>query len=219
MSIKRRAISADQKQERHQAIVEHAWAHFQQQPYDAVNMLDIATSLGLAKGTLYSYFSTKEALFLAVLEQQLAEWFDELEAGLGMLGTEAGVEAVAALITRLLLERPALVRLIAILHVTLERNIDYNAARRFKHLLLAHITTSGAALEKCLPFLAGGQGAAVLLQIYALLIGVQHLADPAPVVREVLAGELDLAIFKVDFGQLFQTSLLALLTGTRSSLV
>jgi AcrR family transcriptional regulator len=32
---------------------------------------------GLAKGTVFLYFKTEEALFLALVEQRLVEWFAE----------------------------------------------------------------------------------------------------------------------------------------------
>ena len=40
----------------------------------------IADSSGVAKGTLYLYFRTKEALFLALYVERLRAWYGELES-------------------------------------------------------------------------------------------------------------------------------------------
>jgi hypothetical protein len=52
------------------------------------------------------------------------------------------------------------------------------------------------------------------VRIDALVIGLQHLADPAPVVREVL-GEPGMELFKVDFVRELAGALRALLGGDR----
>gem|GEM_PF-5070977 len=61
------------------------------------------------------------------------------------------------------------------LHGVLERNIDAGTARDFKQGLLAHLTRTGALLERACPFLAaaaGGPGGAVLpLRVHALAVG------------------------------------------------
>jgi AcrR family transcriptional regulator len=41
-------------------------------------MAELAEQCGLAKGTLYLYFDSKEELFLAALELELAAWFEHL---------------------------------------------------------------------------------------------------------------------------------------------
>lgn len=107
---------------------------------------------------------------------------------------------------------PALVRLLAILHTALERNIDMATARAFKRTTRGRLLAAGVLLERCLPWLAPGDGAPLLLQVYALAIGLQHLADPAPVVREVLA-DPDMALFVIDFDDQFTRAVRLLLLG------
>lgn len=54
---------------RRQAIVETAAEAFRERGFDATSMSDIAVRIGGSKGTLYNYFSSKEALFVAVMHQ------------------------------------------------------------------------------------------------------------------------------------------------------
>ncbi len=209
----RRAIRGDQKAARRQAIIDQAWALFQENRYEAVNIIDVARSVGLAKGTVYLYFQTKEELFLAILEQQFEQWFEEIDETLSRLAPPASIATVARLLTDSLNRRPALTRLFALAHVILERNVDYEAARRFKEMLGRRIVHTGRLLEQGLLFLEPGQGAHLLLQGYALVIGLQNLAEPAPVVRQVIQDQPDLALFQVDFATEFFTTFTTLLQG------
>ena len=55
------------KAKRRDQILEEAARLFSSQRFDEVLMDDIAQSAGVAKGTLYSYFSDKEELYFAVI--------------------------------------------------------------------------------------------------------------------------------------------------------
>jgi AcrR family transcriptional regulator len=59
--------------ERRRRIVDAALHLFSETDYGAVQMDDVARTAVVAKPTLYRYFPTKEALFLEVIEQLLAE--------------------------------------------------------------------------------------------------------------------------------------------------
>lgn len=196
---KQRAITDEQRQERRQVLLDAAWQLFQENPYEKISMAEVARVAGLAKGTVYLYFSTKEELFLAVQEQQLVEWFDALESELAHLAGSGDASEVANAICDTLGNRPALTRLFAILHSILEQNVDYPMALRFKRMLLARITRLGAALEVSLPILQPGQGAQAAMWIYTFLLGLQQLTNPAPVVRKVITQEPGMHVFAFDF--------------------
>ena len=53
---------------RRQAIVEAAAGLFQEMGYEGASMNELAKRLGGSKATLYGYFPTKEALFIAVVQ-------------------------------------------------------------------------------------------------------------------------------------------------------
>lgn len=210
---KRRAIGERQKQARRQALLDIAWELFLATDYGSLTIAEIAARAGLAKGTVYLYFATKEELFLAIQERQLAAWFDDLHARFAAAPRPATPDEIARLICASLDRRSGLVGLLAILHTVLEHNIDLTSALRFKHLLLERLTQIGAQLEACLPSIGAGNGPSVLLQIYALIIGVEHLARPAPVVREALR-QPGMEVFDIAFEPTFAAALRALLRGT-----
>jgi AcrR family transcriptional regulator len=211
MEGRRRATSEEQKHYRQQTIVQMAWQMFREMPYQTITMAEIAEKSGLAKGTVYLYFRTKEELFLHIQEEQLRDWFTEINSKLENAAPD--IKTVSKLISDSLERRPELVRLLAMLHNILEQNIDYETAVRFKHFLLENMSGTGALLEKVLLNLKKGQGLQILLYAQALVIGLQNLADPSPLVKEVLTRETELQSLQISFSPHFGLALEALLDG------
>jgi AcrR family transcriptional regulator len=208
----KRARKTEHKLERRQAILAAAWGLFQKTAYAEVTMAAVARRARLAKGTLFLYFKTKEALFLGLLVEQLQTWFDEADTALQAMPGVASAAEMAGWIGRSFKKRSGLTRLLAVLSTLLEQNVDLETALQFKRWLLEHLVRTGGLLEARLPFLQAGQGAQLLLSIQALVVGYWHLADPAPVMQKALKGP-GMQVFKVDFSTSFESTLLALLAG------
>jgi AcrR family transcriptional regulator len=211
-SRRKRAVHDEQKEERRQDILTAAWQLFQTTPYEAVTIAGVAEAAGLAKGTIFLYFKTKEALFLVLVEQQLWPWFAAIDAGLMAMRGKSDIPQVTALLCEQLESRPGLTRLLAILHTILERNIPFDEALHFKYLLKDHFEQTGTLLEQCLLFLHPGQGAHVLLQCDAMVTGFWHLADPSPVVRQLLQRP-ELLLFEIHFATELSIAIQALFYG------
>ncbi|MBC8076906.1 MAG: TetR family transcriptional regulator [Chloroflexales bacterium] len=211
MTQKQRARSTSDKQQRRAQILDAALALWAERTFASFTMAEVAERCGLAKGTPYLYFATKEELFLALLERMLTAWFDALDAGLAAPETW-GSERGATLICATLAANPHLARMLPIASSILEHNISPEAARAYKSLLLNRVAYSGGLLEARLPFLRGGEGTWLLLQVYALVVGLGQMADPAPVVRAIL-DEPAMAPLRVAFGPMFAQALTLLLRG------
>jgi AcrR family transcriptional regulator len=67
------------RQDRRDAILAVAKESFMEHGYAATSMSTIAARLGGSKGTLWSYFPTKEALFTAVLDTMTTAYHDQLQ--------------------------------------------------------------------------------------------------------------------------------------------
>lgn len=208
---KHRAVTDAQKEARRADILKVALHRFSLTPYDSLSMAETADQAGLAKGTLYLYFKSKEEMFLAIYADQLNAWFDELDQGLRG-GSDASVAAFLKLLGDSLARRPELLRLTAILHTKLEGNVDADTARRFRLWLEERRRSTGALLEQRAPFLKAGQGVALLQQIDALVIGFQHLAEPAGGMQAALQAP-DMATYRVDLRESLLKTINTLLTG------
>jgi AcrR family transcriptional regulator len=72
LTIARPALPVDFEADnaKRRQIMEGARAVFLAQGFDAASMNDIARKAGVSKGTLYVYFDSKEALFVAIADEQ-----------------------------------------------------------------------------------------------------------------------------------------------------
>jgi AcrR family transcriptional regulator len=182
--------------ERRAILLDATEALLAERPFATLPMADVAAAGGVAKGTVFLYFPTKEALGLALVERHLGEWFGEVDAALERialrpLGASEGAPArrarrIADALAGAAVARPRLVELLAILGSTLEANVDEETARAFKTWLASRLAVTGAWLERALPPLRDGQGARALLVVNALVVGLHQMASPAPVVDAVL---------------------------------
>jgi AcrR family transcriptional regulator len=213
---RKRARQADQKLERRQAILDAAWRAFHTTPYGELTVAAIARETELAKGTVFLYFRTKEEIFLAVTGQQMTEWFDAVDDRLAQLPVSATPEDIVEIIAGSLQERVYFTRLLAILSTVLEQNANYDALHQFKHLLLIRLARTGALLERGIGFLQPGEGAHLLMQLEALVIGLRHLADAAPVVRQLMTLE-EMRAFDIDFDRELRQLTLVILDGLKGS--
>lgn len=208
-----RARQIHEKEARRQGILAAAARLWASTPFTALSMAQVAREAGLAKGTLYLYFRTKEELFLALVEGELLAWFEDLDEVLGQGRGDLAPGDLAHLLARSLASRPRLPRLLAILHTVLEQNIEHLTALRFKQFVATRTLRTGRLLERRFPGLQGGSGPQLLLQLHALALGFWQLADPAPAVKDLLDAP-GLELFRVDFGESLNRTLLALLAGT-----
>ncbi len=201
MNAEYRAVNIEQKKERRRIILEAARALFVQSDLNEISMQEVAKKSGLAKGTLFFYFKTKEGLFLALAEQELSKWYESFNKYLLKCKT-LGSKDIAAILDLMFQNNSMVVRFFSLMASKLERNIDYKTAYNFKKFLRNNIIKSGSLIEKCIPSFKQGDGAKYLMFFYILIIGIYPTANPGEIVSEVIK-EPGMEIFKVDFKQTF----------------
>ncbi len=201
-----RARKAEDKQERRQAILAAGWQMFRTMPYAGITMNAIADTAGLAKGTLYLYFTTKEALFATLYGEQLESWLNDIDACLD--STRSSAEFARYICTSLR-QRHDFLRLAVILHPILEQNITREQILSLKQLIIQRLIKTGVLLEIRLR-LAGGEGARFFLHLNALIVGLYQEAYPAPQVQAVLEAN-QITFFNIDLFHELEDMLVRLL--------
>lgn len=208
----RRAHHPEQKETRRQSVLDATERLLDSQDFHALRMVDLAQELGLAKGTLYTYFPTKEALFLALLMRHMEGWFTAAGRGLEALQGPASPADVAHALVSPLGTDPLLPKLIAILHAVLEQNLSVEEVIRFKRFLLGGVSTLAPRVESMLPSLPTGTGFLALLRLHGLVVGFQSMAQRPPAVDAALR-EPDLMRLAMDFTPTLESTLTDLLAG------
>lgn len=208
-----RARQPDQKTQRRDAILAAAADLFDAHPLDAIRIDAIAQRAGIAKGSVYSYFATKETIFLHLLMREVDLWCDDLIARLAPLPSPVGADTLCDALLDSLRDRDRLLRLLARLASDLEPALSAEDALTFKRWLLARMAVVGVRVELAAPWLAG-QGARTLLRLHALIAGLWPMAHPRGPMRDVLARP-EMAPLRVDLWDELHVLLLALLRAPR----
>lgn len=174
--------------------------------FDAFTMADLAQAAGLAKGTAYIYFPTREALLLAILREDLETFFTDVAIALKRKGRADRARHAGKVVADVLLSIPGLLPLLELLHSHLERNVPEAALKEFKLFLLERLSSAGAQLEQSLG-LEAGRGLLVFLRAHALAVGLAQMARPTPALERIFAQTPELEVMRVDFHRAFAEAL------------
>ncbi len=134
---------------------------------------EIASATGLAKGTVYLYFRTKEEIFAALL---LEGWIAVMQETEAHFQTKKGsrtakVDAFLTALVAHLEGHPELLRLDALGYGVLEKNILRDTLKAHKAEYMIHLEKTGGVIDAALRT-AEGRGLELLMRTYALTRGL-----------------------------------------------
>ena len=212
MSVGPRGQRDEHKQGKRDAIVKAARSLFERSPRLDATVAEVAERAGVAKGTVFLYFSSREAIELAVLEGELREWLDALDGELDQGGAWSVERAAAAMVGSVVL-RKLMLRLLARLESAIEHRVSEEGSRALVRWTVGRFAATGARLEARLPGqLQRGEGSRFLLRFRALSTGLWVMSDRGASVARALA-DPSLSSIRVDFERELEVSLAALLRG------
>ncbi|MEQ1500930.1 MAG: TetR family transcriptional regulator [Myxococcota bacterium] len=191
-----RARTAEAKLARREQILAAAVELLHDEAYAALTMASVARAAGLAKGTPYLYWRTKEELFLAALQEQYTELFAAIERA--VRAAPPTIPAIADALVAEVLARPRVVALIGLVHVGLEQNAPVDAVIAFKRSLVVGGLGVAVALHDHLPWLSLERAARLLVRFHGAIVALRQMADPPAPIRAALEHP-DLALLRVEF--------------------
>lgn len=212
MVILHRAVQAEDKAARRAAILDAAEALLTEDSENLASVAQVAEAAGLAKGTMYLYFKSKEEIIMAVHERHSMALFDRIDKLFAEAGTDMTVERAIDSFCQFVHDTPLYLQLGCFCHLTLERNIDLEVVYQFRLAISARLQKAGAMLEACFPTLPPMAGLQLLHDTYAFALGSWQLAEPSYLGHE-MNQRPGMEFFRRDFYQDLRRGLLALWGG------
>ena len=212
ISINQRARSAEQKALRRQAVLEAAETYFQEVGYEAFSMAQLGKRSGVAKGTLYLYFDTREALFLTLYEQSLMRWS---RGFIDALSDDITSEAYAKLLYRTALADGVFLPLLIRLEHVIEHNVAIPRLIESKRVFINQVEAVAAATSTALR-LSTAQATEVVKTMGVLLIGATQTDQSPALDDEDLPADVQYLITSFSSEPLFIKNAARIIEGIRA---
>ena len=211
IAFNKRARSAEQKELRRLAVLKAAEAYFHEVGYEAFSMAQLAKKTGVAKGTLYLYFNTREELFLTLYEQSLIRWSQAFIANLSASMTSKAY--AQALYLTAIADGTFLPLLIRLEHL-IEHNVAIPRLIESKRAFIRQVKIIADPTSTSLT-LSAAQAIEVVKTMGVLLIGTAQ-ADQGPSLDdEVLPEDIQSLIASFSSEPLFVKNAVRIIEGIR----
>ena len=211
MVVLHRAVQAEDKAARRAAILEAAARLLARDPENFASVAEVAEAAGLAKGTVYLYFKTKEEMLMAIHAEQASRLFDAVDALIAAKGETMTVADSADCFCAFVQRNPLFLQMASTCHSSFERNVDADFMYQFRLGIVARLASIGPKLEAIFPRLQAGQGVELLNHTYAFGIGTWLLCDPSHDPEGMARPGLD--VLRCDVGKALYRGLIALWRG------
>jgi AcrR family transcriptional regulator len=206
-----RATRPDDKAERYAAILNAAEALLRSEPDRVSVMADVAAAAGIAKGTVYLYFASKEELLLALHERHVETFFNAMNDRLAR-DTPADWNEIMAITRTHILAHPTYLACASMCMGSMERSTPVAAVADHMSRVAGWLQQAGTGLERHFKRLQPGQGVLVLRDSYALLLGMWQMLKPDRMDRIALDANTS-RVLRGEYGLEVERALWALWSG------
>lgn len=182
-----RARTEEQKEERRSDILGAAAALLREEGLDGASLNGIAKRAGIAKSGVYTYFESREEIFLHLFLDDFEEFVKWAVEALAELAASNDATRIATVLAAGFVSRPRFCALNAALSPVLEQNVSEETVLEFKTAILGQAMELGLAIQGAIPRVEFEPLAFAMGPLYALIGGLWPTANPAPAVAAVLA--------------------------------
>ena len=173
-----RAIDDSEKAARRQSILDAAKTLYLADTSGLPSVISIARKAGLAKGTVYLYFKTKEEIFLAMLSEDYETLMIEVIKLLDKPSSpDELVDNLLATLISFLDNNPLFMPLASMASPVLEQNVEIKIVGEFKLMLIDKINLIDDLFRKAFPQFPKGQCGSLLLHTNALILGLWQMQN------------------------------------------
>jgi AcrR family transcriptional regulator len=212
VAINHRARSSEQKALRRHAVLETAEVYFKEVGYEAFSMAQLAKKSGVAKGTLYLYFNTREELFLTLYEQSLVRWS---QIFIGSLSDTMTSKTYAQSLYKTTQADGVFLPLLIRLEHVIEHNVAIPRLIESKRVFINQVEAVAAATSTALR-LSTAQATEVVKTMGVLLIGATQTDQSPALDDEDLPADVQYLITSFSSEPLFIKNAARIIEGIRA---
>ena len=212
VAINHRARSSEQKALRRHAVLETAEVYFKEVGYEAFSMAQLAKKSGVAKGTLYLYFNTREELFLTLYEQSLVRWS---QIFIGSLSDTMTSKTYAQSLYKTTQADGVFLPLLIRLEHVIEHNVAIPRLIESKRVFINQVEAVAAATSTALR-LSTAQATEVVKTMGVLLIGATQTDQSPALDDEDLPSDVQYLITSFSSEPLFIKNAARIIEGIRA---
>lgn len=207
----RRAVSERDKEARRAAILTAAETHFSEVGFERFSMEVLAKRLGMARGTLYRYFGTREELLLTLYRIQQQRFVATLIA---RLNDSMSDQDFVRLFYQAARQEPILIALRLRLTSVIEHNVSLDVLLENKQSMLEDFELLSLRLGEALR-LSSADSRALIVALLTLILGAAQ-ADASPVIDpDLLPDDMRRLMAEFQSQPVFETNALLILEGLR----
>lgn len=166
--------SAEAREHRISQLLDAAEALWLAHPERVPSVAEVASEAGLAKGTVYLYFKSKEDLLLAAHERNVQVFFAALKERASR-SEPMDIDSMMSLVDKHIVSMPTFLPLATLVAGLLYKGITPEAAQAFDERIAEHLKISGALLQNHFPLPDAESGVRLLMRSYALILGLWQL--------------------------------------------
>ena len=202
--------SAEAREHRISQLLDAAVSLWLAHPERVPSVAEVAGEAGLAKGTVYLYFKSKEDLLLAAHERHVQAFFAAL-----MLRASSSepldIDGMMELVGLHIVRKPAFLPLATLVAGLMYKGITPEASQEFEERISENLMAAGALLCNHFPLPDLESGARLLMRSYALILGLWQLVGSD---QPICTNPEFTAIMMPDYASELDAALRALWHGT-----
>lgn len=180
-----RARSNEQKNIRKNEIIQATVNLFENKRYEDITLAGISNELSFTRANLYKYVSTKEEIFLWIMEYEMSLWTDEVKEKFSTTAN-LNLSELAALWATILYRHKRMLRVYSILSSVIEQNVTVERLSEFKIISYGLIGEIVEVLRIHLPKLSDNQMNSFIDMQLMFLMGLYSMTERTSKVEDAV---------------------------------
>lgn len=200
----------EDKERRRADIIDAAEALWMADPQRGLRVEEVARAAGLAKGTVYLYFRSKEEMLLAIHIRHVETFFAVLLAA--CTRRRLTLDDLMELVLVHMVRVPAFLPMSSLCTGLMETGVPAEVALAFKRRIAELLGAAGEALQSPFRIASTERAVALLMHSYALITGLWQILRPSRL-HELARGDALLSQMHRDYETELDIALRALWAG------